>query len=84
MKEDEIITSYRQAKNRKQQVTILSQLNSITIEQTVDIICSRGEFNRKDFRKIIAAAEKRRKILEDLSKRRLKNGETAQGQELPA
>ena len=51
MTNDEIAASYRQAKNKCEQVKILAELNACPIETIIDILCGAG-YNMRAFSKL--------------------------------
>lgn len=65
MTNGEIRTSYKQALHKTEQVKILAQLNAVSTDEIIDILCETGEFSRSQFNRIIfklsGKAEKPRK-----------------------
>lgn len=47
MSKDEIVVRYRQAKNRAEQITILSELNACSVDEIIDVLKEAGVDGRE-------------------------------------
>lgn len=52
MTNGEIRTSYKQALHKTEQVKILAQVNAVSTDEIIDILCETGEFSRSQFNKV--------------------------------
>lgn len=52
MTNGEIRTSYKQALHKTEQVKILAELNAVSTDTIIDILCETGEFKRNQFNKV--------------------------------